>query len=316
MEVDGLRALADSLTRAVERRDGAAFVSLWPATAVDYARSFFTRLAKDLPTAPSPVEISVMPFAEGYGMMRLTGKEGRSAELGYCLVNGGLRLVWKYAVNRKKAIAGWTAKSTKYYTVYLSPRLSGSPDLGELDAATGRVAAYFSLKPPRETGEFVLLSRKDELEGAVPPLLNKCDYVDPVTGAIVSTIPDDCHEITHRLFLLAGFPCRALTLMQEGSAEIFNPRPYAAGEKIALTANLVRNMLSEKFFYSDTRNFSYAAVFCNGVIQLLGMARFRTLYKASGTEFIPLLEEYAGCGLDEFLAKLAAETSLPPADSA
>jgi hypothetical protein len=252
-----------------------------------------------------------MPAAADCGILRVRGKDGQGIDIGYCRMNGELKLVWKYAVARMSAIAGWASESTKYYKVYLSPGLTGSRDLPVLDALTERVAAYFSLKVPNQAGNFILLSRKDELGAAVPALLNRCNYVDPVTGDIVSSLLEDSHEITHRVFLFNGFPCRALTLMQEGSAEIFNSRPYESEENIALTPGLLRGLLDDAFFYSETKNFSRAAKFCGGALQLLGIERFRELYGASGPDLIPLLEERAGCALEVFLERIMRDTRLP-----
>ncbi len=309
---EGLGALIRGLADALSSRDAEAFAALWPDVAGDYARAFFGRLLKSVPAGPRSGSVAPLARWKDCGILRPSWLGTGSADIGYCRINGRLKLVWKYAAARRNLTAGWAAERTRHYLVRFSPELGSATDLAAFDTVTERIAEYFSLKVPGEPGEFVLLSRKDEFSGSVPPLLNKCDYVDPVTADIVSTVAADRHEITHRVFLLNGFPCRALPLLQEGVAEIFNPVPYLPESSVALTPASVRDMLDEGRFYSDVKNFSRAARFCNGVMRLLGMDVFRKLYRASAAELFPMLESFSGCGLEEFLARVMERTKLPP----
>lgn len=296
-----LKALGSALTAALAGGDTDAFVRLWPALAAEYARGLFARLAEKVPARSEP---EIIPLSGTYGLLRLPTHDGKRTDLGYLSAAGGTKVVWAYAIARRRAVEAWPAKETKYYRLRLSPALKSSPEIPWFDAATERVASYFQLEPPAGQGEFVLLSRQDELSGSVPAMLNRCDYTDPVTGDIVSSVPDDYHEITHRLFLFNGFTGRALTLLQEGVAEVFNPRPYAAEEAADLTPGILAGMLDDKFFYSDTRNFTRAAIFCDGLIKLLGMDAYRELYRSGADDFFQVMEKLAGCGAGEFLSRI------------
>jgi hypothetical protein len=302
--------LVRELCDAVMSLDSEDYLSLWPEIARDYAKKTFISIAK-LESNIYPIALEIKPISNGYGIIHLSTRYHKSIDLGYCSTNGKAHLIWKYAVIRKNAIAYWPKKDTKYYTVIISPKFSEDIDLSILDTATDQIMKYFSSRPIVEKGDFIILSRRDELVGSVPVLLNKCDYIDSITGDIISSTLDNFHEIAHRILLLNGFPPSALTLLLEGSADIFNPRPFEAEENIDLRSSKIRKLLDDEYFYSDIRNFSYAAKLCDGIQQLLGIETLRSLFDSSRGEFITQLERYAGCGLEAFLERIIYETKLP-----